>query len=337
MRHEEQQRDQDRRWDRESRYGERGRNRNDDWQRRHAQHAETSPWDADEDDNESQRFGDSGEYDDEGGEGRRYRSQGRGSQGGQFGRGGSARGRFGARREQRFGQGSGGYGENNPQIGQQGYDYGQSMYPENDDFMYRQHGQYGRGDQRGQYGQRGGDSYGQGGGQYGQRGQFGQGDYDQHGQYGQGAYDQRYGQGRQGGSEYGGNRVPSNYRWMGNNWERTGGDRQMGQHGGKGPKGYKRSDDRIREDICDRFTDDHELDASNIEVKVQNCEVTLSGTVDDRQLKRLAEDLAEECAGVREVRNEIRVQNGKGRSGSESSDDSSKRQMNEEAGKRQSK
>src|SRR5262245_64681573 len=36
------------------------------------------------------------------------------------------------------------------------------------------------------------------------------------------------------------------------------------QYAGRGPKGYKRSDDRIHHEICDRMTDDPELDASEI-------------------------------------------------------------------------
>ena len=85
-------------------------------------------------------------------------------------------------------------------------------------------------------------------------------------------------------------------------------DRQMeGQHKGKGPKGYMRSDQRIQEDVCDRLSDDVYLDASNIEVKVQEGEVILSGTVNDRNQKRRAEDLAERISGVRDVENHIKV------------------------------
>jgi len=85
-------------------------------------------------------------------------------------------------------------------------------------------------------------------------------------------------------------------------------DRQMeGQHKGKGPKGYMRSDQRIQEDVCDRLSDDSRLDASNIEVKVQEGEVVLTGTVDDREQKRRAEDLAERISGVRDVENHIKV------------------------------
>jgi hypothetical protein len=76
---------------------------------------------------------------------------------------------------------------------------------------------------------------------------------------------------------------------------------------GRGPKGYQRSDDRIREQVCDRLTDDASLDASEIEVEVRNCEVVLKGTVRDRQQKRRAEDLVESCSGVKDVTNNIRV------------------------------
>jgi osmotically-inducible protein OsmY len=78
-------------------------------------------------------------------------------------------------------------------------------------------------------------------------------------------------------------------------------------HRGKGPKGYTRSDDRIREDINDRLTDDYRLDASDIEVKVSGGEVTLDGQVQRRDDKRRAEDLAEAVAGVKHVQNNLRL------------------------------
>lgn len=79
-------------------------------------------------------------------------------------------------------------------------------------------------------------------------------------------------------------------------------------HHGRGPKGYTRSDDRIREDVNDRLTDDWVVDATNIEVTVASGEVTLVGTVDSREAKRRAEDCAESVSGVRNVQNNLRVQ-----------------------------
>jgi Ni/Co efflux regulator RcnB len=88
------------------------------------------------------------------------------------------------------------------------------------------------------------------------------------------------------------------------------GDRGYGERGrysGRGPKGWQRSDERIREDVNERLTDHPHIDASEIEVKVSNGEITLTGTVEDRQSKRLAEDIADSVSGVREVHNQLRV------------------------------
>ena len=79
------------------------------------------------------------------------------------------------------------------------------------------------------------------------------------------------------------------------------------QHRGRGPRGYRRSDERIREDINDRLSDRGDLDATDIEVMVVNAEVTLSGTVNSRRDKRLAEDIAEDVSGVQNVENRLRV------------------------------
>ncbi len=80
-----------------------------------------------------------------------------------------------------------------------------------------------------------------------------------------------------------------------------------GIHKGKGPKGYKRSDERILDDINDRLTDDDYVDASNIEVSVSDSEVVLTGTVSSREDKRRAEDIADSASGVRNVENRLRI------------------------------
>ncbi|HEX5832051.1 MAG TPA: BON domain-containing protein [Gemmatimonadaceae bacterium] len=76
---------------------------------------------------------------------------------------------------------------------------------------------------------------------------------------------------------------------------------------GRGPRGYRRRDERIEEDVNEELTRHPGLDATDIEVRVKDGEVVLSGTVHDRHAKRLAEDIAESCAGVIEVSNEIKV------------------------------
>jgi hypothetical protein len=80
-----------------------------------------------------------------------------------------------------------------------------------------------------------------------------------------------------------------------------------GDFSGRGPRGYRRSDERIREDVCQCLTDDDHIDASDIEVTVNDREVMLTGTVTSRMQKRHAEDLIERLPGVRDVINSIRV------------------------------
>ena len=79
-------------------------------------------------------------------------------------------------------------------------------------------------------------------------------------------------------------------------------------HRGKGPANYKRTDERILEDACDRLTEDWEVDARNIQVTVHGGEVTLDGTVSNRAAKRRAEDIVEDVSGVGHVQNNLRVQ-----------------------------
>jgi hypothetical protein len=81
---------------------------------------------------------------------------------------------------------------------------------------------------------------------------------------------------------------------------------------GIGPRGYRRSDERIREDVCERFSEHGQLDPSDVEVAVHEGEVLLSGTVSTRAQKRLAEDIADFVVGVIEVHNYLRVQRAAG-------------------------
>lgn len=78
---------------------------------------------------------------------------------------------------------------------------------------------------------------------------------------------------------------------------------------GKGPRGYRRSDERIAEDVNDRLSDDPVIDASDIEVKVENCNVILNGMVESREEKHRAEAIVENVSGVANVENRLRVSN----------------------------
>jgi hypothetical protein len=182
--------------------------------------------------------------------------------------------------------------------------------------MYGQRG-YGQGMYgQGGYGQGGyGQSPTQGGGYFGQggygRGGYGQGEYEQsgrsYGQSGQGSYgpgssrEEGYGQeGYREGYNYGA--YSPGLRYISTTI--------VGRFYGRGPKGYRRTDDRIREEVSEDLARHPEIDASEVEVKVQNGEVTLTGKVEDRHQKRLAEDVAERSFGVTDVHNQLKVDKG---------------------------
>ncbi|NTS42513.1 BON domain-containing protein [Flavisolibacter sp. BT320] len=163
------------------------------------------------------------------------------------------------------------------------------------------------------------------------RGNVNTGNYDSDRQYGNRGYGSNYGnmnndynrdwsRNRNAGSYDRDHRRDDNDNW----WERTKDkvsgwfsddddnndrdrNRPYSSHRGKGPSDYRRSQDRIREDICDRLTDDDRVDASNISVQIDSDAVILSGTVNSREEKRRAEDLVESVSGVRNVENRLRV------------------------------
>src|SRR5215212_7366605 len=203
--------------------------------------------------------------------------------------------------------------------GGSGLDYGSRSRSSSGDYN---RGDYGRGSYVGDYNR----SYGQGGSGYERRdyGRQGSSDYGRGGYGGQGEYGSY---GRQGYGDQ--DRGVTGYRGERGFWDRASdevsswfgsdeaarrreqdarqGDQGAQHHRGRGPKGYTRSDERIREDLCDRLTDDPTVDASEIEVTVTNREVTLSGTVDSREVKRRAEDIAESVGGVTHVQNNLCV------------------------------
>lgn len=78
-------------------------------------------------------------------------------------------------------------------------------------------------------------------------------------------------------------------------------------YAGRGPKNYRRSDERIREDVSEVLERDAYIDASEIEVDVKEGVVTLRGHTEDRRQKRMAEDAIENLSGVKDVRNELTV------------------------------
>ena len=119
--------------------------------------------------------------------------------------------------------------------------------------------------------------------------------------------------------DWGGQRGSQGYG-HGPSWQGSGsstgysaaGSWMAGPHSGRGPQGYQRSDARIEEDVCEHLTHHGMLDATGIQVQVENGEVTLTGTVESRQAKHLAEDILDSISGVRDIHNQLRVQRDQG-------------------------
>lgn len=234
-----------------------------------------------------------GRYGEEGWQGGGQGSQGRWGQGGNYSmnrdygqqgyRGGQQQGSWGGGQQHgsSFGGGYEGQGMGRPFSGESSYASS-------------------RGNWGGGYGSYGGTgAYGTG--RYGSSGMSGYGSSG-YGSSGYGGMSGRSSQGQRGFWDRASDEVSS---WFGD--EQAQHRREQDEHRGRGPKGYTRSDERIREDVNDRFTDDGWLDASEITVQVSNAEVTLTGQVNSREDKRRAEDIAEAISGVKHVQNNLRV------------------------------
>ena len=220
---------------------------------------------------------------------------------GNYGPGGSSRGSGygyggGGESQRRYGQGSGSYGYGGSGSRSWNEPYGEGQ-------QYTSRGDYA--------GERGGGGYGeewrrpQGYG-YGGQGEFsgesGRQDYFTGESSGQG-YGASQGYGSGGGMGYSGQGYagPQGY----------GSQQRMGEHRGKGPKGYQRSDERTKELLCERLREDPHIDPSEVTITVQGGKITLEGTVDSRQTKNAIEEVAEQF-GTQDVQNNLRIQKTQG-------------------------
>jgi osmotically-inducible protein OsmY len=268
-----------------------------------------------------------------GGQGQYGQSQGQGQRGqGQYGQG-------------QYGQGQ--YGQ-----GQQGSEqYGGSRFGSSESYQDRwpgsggsQGSQYSRGGFTGQRSQGYGDTgrgwgdeqqggggveyYGTGrhyGGGFGSaagtRAMGGGGAWSSSSDYGESAQDWRPESGGERG--YGWQRPGNEYGSQGYGGGQ-GQQQSQGTFRGRGPRGYERSDERLKEMVCERLTDDPSIDASEITIEVNQKVVKLTGTVDDRRTKYEVEELVERLGGVKDIDNQLRVQSSQqGRSGESQSSGSS--------------
>lgn len=103
-------------------------------------------------------------------------------------------------------------------------------------------------------------------------------------------------------------RYPNDERQYG--WEKSAGqgwhDSNVPRAQRISPKGYVRTDERVREDVCERLSHSG-LDVSEVSVQVSEGTVTLEGTVSSRHTKHAIEDCVDDCLGVKDIQNQIRV------------------------------
>ncbi|MBS1189723.1 MAG: hypothetical protein H6R10_1515 [Rhodocyclaceae bacterium] len=157
---------------------------------------------------------------------------------------------------------------------------------------------------RGYQQQQGQEGYGSS--QQGQGGGWPRNDFERRGQGGSFRQQQAYqAEGRQqgfGGEDFGRGGYGSYGAYQ------TGSQPEGGRN--RGPKGYQRSDERIRELICEILVQRSYIDASDVSVEVNLGRVILEGTVPQRRMKHEIEDVADSCWGVKDVENRIRVRSG---------------------------
>ena len=170
---------------------------------------------------------------------------------------------------------------------------------------------------------------------------------------------QQGGYGSRGGTQYGSTNNTWNQDQYGNRQSGGMNSQSYGQPSGtsstqsraerrQGPKGYVRSDDRIKEDVSDQLSYAQGIDVSDVEVSVKSGEVTLTGTIPSRDDKYEIERVVEGVFGVTEIDNRLKVKkpgqgstteqsSGSGSSGSSSSTSGSVSGSNSSSGKHSNK
>ena len=96
---------------------------------------------------------------------------------------------------------------------------------------------------------------------------------------------------------------------LSDNWAKRGGqDEIYSSHHGKGPKNYKLLDKTIYTEVCEKLMATPYVDASDIEVHVHEGVVQLTGMVEDRKMKKMAELVLENISGIQDINNRLTLQ-----------------------------
>ena len=78
-------------------------------------------------------------------------------------------------------------------------------------------------------------------------------------------------------------------------------------YAGRGPKGYKLSDKRLHEIVCEVLLHSHEVDPTDVTVTVEDSVVYLSGEIASRGMKTVLEDLVGSIPGVEDVFTRLKI------------------------------
>jgi hypothetical protein len=199
----------------------------------------------------------------------------------------------------------GGYGTHGSHPGQSGSGETRPRYPRPPGGTYGEMEQYG--DPQAGFG------YGSERDWSGTRGQGGYGDAEERSAYRggyRGGYRAVHGDGHRDEQDRGG-RSQGDYPQRTQERGSFGGWSSSSSHQQRGPKGYKRSDERLLDEICQRIAQS-DIDASDVTVQVQDGHVTLDGTIPHRRMKYELEEMADRVMGVSDIDNRLRMPRSQG-------------------------
>ena len=108
--------------------------------------------------------------------------------------------------------------------------------------------------------------------------------------------------------EYGSNARGWNDKPHARNWaHRDNSTETYPDYSGVGPKNYRRSDESILEHIASMLTWSPDVDASELTIAVKDGNVIIAGTVPDRSMIYLVDDLMDEVHGVQNFDNHVKL------------------------------
>lgn len=84
-------------------------------------------------------------------------------------------------------------------------------------------------------------------------------------------------------------------------------EKDLSSYAGSGPKGWRISDEKLQERVCEVLTHSHEVDPTEMEVSVEEGVVYLKGQIRSRGMKNVAIDLVDSIPGVMDVFTQLKI------------------------------